>query len=523
MSILQLPLDYSDRDFDSLRLRLQGLIRSVFPDWTDYNVATFGNIMLEMFSYVGDTVHFYQDNQAAESFWPTLTQRISAIRLGRLTDFELPSATSSSGDLTISMSSAATKKVTIAVGHRFRTSSPENPVRFQATAAGEISVGATSGSFQVEQSERRYEEFDSSEEPNEEITLTGTPYLDDSCATVVRNADATLRYGVAAGNGDYTQVDTFLGYTSVDRVFVVLVDHNDQAHLQFSNGVTGAIPQGRIEVGYKVGGGIEGNVDASQITISEDPISYEDGQAAPVTVTNLTAMTGGADRMTVDQARAQAPASLRQLTRSVTKEDFETAAKDITGVARALMATSNEYANIQENTGILNIVAQGNQLSSGRIEPATPSTSLLAEIEEHINTNKPPTITFTYEVQAAPFETMNISTRIYLAQGADETTVGDAVRETVKDFFAAQLSTGVANPDIDFGANVKSAAGSTVPELIWSKLFGKIEAVTNVRKVDEGTQGLLINGLRQSPSISPLGFPKLGTTTVINGDTGSAI
>jgi hypothetical protein len=118
---------------------------------------------------------------------------------------------------------------------------------------------------------------------------------------------------------------------------------------------------------------------------------------------------------------------------------------------------------------------------------------------------------------------MNVSTRLYLAQGADPDTVGDAVRAAVKDFFAAQLSTGIANPDIDFGANMKTAAGEVEPELIWSKLFNTIGAVPNVRKIDEGTAGLLINGLRQSPTISAVGFPRLGTTTVINGDTGSAI
>ena len=73
MAIVQPSLDYSDRDFSSLKLRLQDLIQSVFPDWTDFNTANFGIILLEMFCYVGDTLHFYQDTQAGEAFWPTLT------------------------------------------------------------------------------------------------------------------------------------------------------------------------------------------------------------------------------------------------------------------------------------------------------------------------------------------------------------------------------------------------------------------------------------------------------------------
>ena len=59
MSILPTPVvDYTDKDFDSLRVRLYNLLSSVFPEWTDQNVANFGNILVELFSHVanlGDT------------------------------------------------------------------------------------------------------------------------------------------------------------------------------------------------------------------------------------------------------------------------------------------------------------------------------------------------------------------------------------------------------------------------------------------------------------------------------------
>ena len=67
MALIKKSLDWSNRDFDSLRLRLQALAQSVFPDWTDFNTANFGNLLLELFSYVGDTLHFYQDNQSAQN------------------------------------------------------------------------------------------------------------------------------------------------------------------------------------------------------------------------------------------------------------------------------------------------------------------------------------------------------------------------------------------------------------------------------------------------------------------------
>ena len=33
----------TDKDFDALRVRLVALIKSVFPDWTDFKVASLGN------------------------------------------------------------------------------------------------------------------------------------------------------------------------------------------------------------------------------------------------------------------------------------------------------------------------------------------------------------------------------------------------------------------------------------------------------------------------------------------------
>jgi hypothetical protein len=44
MAILAPPRDLTDKDFDGLRLRLQNLVRSVFPEWTDFGVANFALI-----------------------------------------------------------------------------------------------------------------------------------------------------------------------------------------------------------------------------------------------------------------------------------------------------------------------------------------------------------------------------------------------------------------------------------------------------------------------------------------------
>ena len=71
-------IDYTDKDFDALRERLIALVRSVFPDWSDFSVASFGNVLLEMFAFIGDVLGFYLEAQSRESRLATLTPHFTA-------------------------------------------------------------------------------------------------------------------------------------------------------------------------------------------------------------------------------------------------------------------------------------------------------------------------------------------------------------------------------------------------------------------------------------------------------------
>jgi len=520
--ITPVTLDYSDRDFEALKLRLQGLIRTVFPDWTDFNTANFGNILLEMFCFVGDVLHFYQDRQAAESFTPTLTQRTSMIRLGQLINFSLTGATAATGSVTVALKgSASAEDLPIPRGTRCTSNNSVDPIPFQTTEDATLPAGSTSVVVDVEQSERRYESFDSAEEPNQEVILSHTPFLENSMDTVDRDG-IDLVYGMTAVDGDYHRVDSFLGCSSTDKVFTTLIDHLDRCHVRFGNGMTGAIPQGEMNFAYKIGGGTQGNIESGKITVLTDTLSFPSGPA-PVTLTNTAATSGGVDRMGLEEAKAQAPASLRTLTRTITKDDFETVARSVRGVARALMATANEYAGIPENTGRLYVVARGIKLASGRIAPGTPSATLLAQVATAINSGKPPTITFTWAPYTAVTKTVDVLARVHLAKGAIASVVGSAIRESLKDFFAAQLSDGTDNTSIDFGANLLDVQGEIVGEIAWSDVLNAVRDVSGVRKIDESAQGLLLNLRHESVTLTPVEFPVLGTVTLIDMDTNLTI
>jgi hypothetical protein len=130
---------------------------------------------------------------------------------------------------------------------------------------------------------------------------------------------------------------------------MVLVDQNDRATIRFGNGASGAPPTGTVQVTYKTGGGAGGNVDAGRLVVLEGAFTDVHGHPVQVSVTNADPASGGTDRQSVAAAKLLAPESLRTLTRTVTREDFEINARRVPGVARALMLTSNEDVSIDEN------------------------------------------------------------------------------------------------------------------------------------------------------------------------------
>ena len=94
-------IDYTSRDFDSIRGDLENYARRYYPDsYQDFNQASFGSLMLDTVSYVGDILSFYVDYQANESFLDSAVEYNNVVRLARQLGFRLKSSPSSFGLLT---------------------------------------------------------------------------------------------------------------------------------------------------------------------------------------------------------------------------------------------------------------------------------------------------------------------------------------------------------------------------------------------------------------------------------------
>lgn len=500
MAILPTQTDYSDRDFDSLRLRLQNLVAGVFPDWTEFQQANFGNILIEMYAFVGDVLGFYQDNQALESRILTATQRKNMIALAKLLAYTPSSATAATADVSFTLDEVPIDDVVFTDGTLVRTPEVTDAVAFQLI--GEITIPAGSNpptvTASVENSSTTQEDFSSTALPNQQYALESIPYIDDSAIIV-------------AGDGTYTQETNFLNSTSTDRHFVIVVDQVDRATVKFGNGVNGSIPQGTIQILYKTGGGIAGNVEVGTINTIDG--TFEDNSNNPVTVTvnNAAAASGGANRETIEQTRQLAPESLRVLNRTVAREDYEVNARRLPEVARALMTTSNEDVGIQENEGILYIIPTGG---------GVPSQALKDTVLEQVTVTFPNTLTFRVEVQDSIFLTVNVQSTVFLDQGSTEAVTRVAIDNALTEFFQLTNADGSDNANVSYGFNFKDQDGNPTGEIAWSDIFNVVRDAPGVRKISDGDDGFLLNDESSDLPILTQEFPQLGTVTLINGATG---
>ncbi len=500
MPLLGPSTDYTDKDFTALRARLRNLIRSTFPEWMDEDVVDFGNLMVELFAFVGDVVTKYQDNQGGEAFIGRATQRKNMLALCKLLGFTPRGNTAAQVDLSMWLPTALAEDFTVPARTRVRTDAVVEPVFFETQEDLLIPAGEV-GPFTVpaENAEQREEPFTATSLPNQEIRLSGTPFLDASLS-------------IEDTAGAYEVVDNFLDSSSTERHCTVVVDQDDRATVRFGNGVNGALPIGTITITYKVGGGTRGRVEANKLTRVEDVLTDSGGSTVPLKVNNPTPSTRALDRQTVEEIRVRAPVSLRALTRTVAREDFEIRALEVAGVARALMLTSDQEPGINENSGILFIVPDGG---------GSPPQQIRDDVLERVTVTFPCTTTFQVAVQSALYQQLNVRAVVHLGKSTSELIVRARIQARLEFMLAISKVDGSPNPDVDFGYYLKGEeeAGS----FGWSDVFNEIRDTPGVRRIDPGPEGLLLNGERDNVALSHREFPVLGTVEIINAASGAVM
>src|SRR5258708_10761149 len=136
-------IDYLARDYNSFRKALVDLIPAKLPEWTDRSEADFGIVLLELLSYMGDILSYYQDRIANEAFLSTAQDRASVIQHLRLIGYVMAGASAATTKLRLIVANARNDVVEVRSGDQLatRSSKDQRSVTFEYPAEKPLLIG----------------------------------------------------------------------------------------------------------------------------------------------------------------------------------------------------------------------------------------------------------------------------------------------------------------------------------------------------------------------------------------------
>src|SRR5262245_7682243 len=277
----QLRIDYTSKDYASLRESLLEAATEPLPEWTDHSPPDLAALPFGLSSYMGYIVLHHQSRLASESYLSTAIERRSAVDLLRLVGDELRPARPASADLTLLFELAHTDPITIPQGATFQAKLPgeTEPVTFRFEREDLTVVPSTLPLFRGSDG-TQFRKLEPLPVVQVDVVVQGeiVGSSDGSASQRFKLArqpliDGTLELRVDEGAGPrlWEQRDTFLPSVAGDHHYLVVRDENDDAWIEFGDGRNGLIPlRGRnnITADYRTGGGAHGNVPAQSITKS---------------------------------------------------------------------------------------------------------------------------------------------------------------------------------------------------------------------------------------------------------------
>jgi hypothetical protein len=215
---------------------------------------------------------------------------------------------------------------------------PGEPVHSQLKLAGSLSysykrdtVAIYGNVAGVTHGETKREVLGSGDgsQANQQFTLKQGP-LTHVAARTSSGTRSTLE--VRVNDIPWSEVSSLTDAGPFDRCYLTQTDDNDKTTIIFGDGVNGMrLPTGRenVTATYRVGVGSGGNVDANAISqLATRPFGVK-------TVAGPLAVTGGVDRDSIDQGKANAPRAAAALDRLVSVEDYADFARVFGGVGKA--------------------------------------------------------------------------------------------------------------------------------------------------------------------------------------------
>jgi hypothetical protein len=344
--------DYTSRDYYGIRedLLSRAATLPIGADWDTRSPADFGVMLVELWAYMGDILHFYVDRAAAEAYLRTATQRESVLALANLLDYSPLSLNSAQATITLGKTTGFVDGTVIAAGTSFIAPSrnnTENTVYFVSDEA--ITMTASAPTFVVSVSEGT---LVTSEQIINSIVASGNTsnglpsqrFILRNTSIVPSSVSINVYEGPVVSGAptpvEYLYVERLGDYTASDRVFTIEVAADGVVQVIFGNGTNGKIPStnAAITADYLKSSGSSGNIPQERIT------SFSNNTPTGVVIVGSSASTGGFDEESITSLKANVPLLFRTQDRAVSLQDFKDLILRIPGVVKG--TASNSGSNV---------------------------------------------------------------------------------------------------------------------------------------------------------------------------------
>jgi hypothetical protein len=367
IDVTPVTVDYTDKDYSSLREALMRRVKFRINEWTGTDPNDFGVALIEAFAYMGDVLSYYIDRAANEMSLQTASQRSSILNLARMYGYTPSGYQSASCDVTFSNSSAAA--ITLPVGTQLSGQYVngdttvnvifETAIEAVVPAAASGVAGSIAGitAYHGENVSLLYPEEDglagellgsSDSSPNQSFRLLENQVVDGSVRVFVQRNNVYEEWAF---------LDRITDAGATDNVFTTYLDADNFVYVVFGDGVSGRIPttHSQIKAQYVKGGGSLGRIPAqvgtggsarsTLTTLYRIPgVNDISSIASKITFTH-TAATGGLDPENSDIIRQVAPFALTAFDRAVSLGDYANLCLNSTAVGKA-NATAQSFTSV---------------------------------------------------------------------------------------------------------------------------------------------------------------------------------
>jgi hypothetical protein len=366
---LPISIDYTSRDFYSLKEDLVARVKANIPTWSGDDPADFGVALIEAFAYMGDVANYYIDRVANESYLTTATQRSAILGHAKALGYTVDGYRAATTTLTFGNSSSSSMVIPsgtvvytdILVNQeirriRFMTDESITVPSTTALSSSSFSVGATQGyplatvvttnAELVETGVYGLKLSGTTGQANQEYTLNDSNVTDGSLNVYIYDGSNYVKW---------TRVTNISLYNRNDRVYTSYIGEDDFIKIQFGDGVSGAIPpaSNEIYVAYNLSDGIYGNIAENKVGTAGAFILYSPGKTstqmsalmAATTFTNTFPAVGGANPESNASIRAGAQTVAGTVLRAVTLLDYENIALTSSNIGK-VKAYAYNYSNV---------------------------------------------------------------------------------------------------------------------------------------------------------------------------------